>query len=255
MEDTAGRVTGVGDGGTRIRVLWGVPTRLRRTHDDPRFLQPFGRYLRPRSPGFPMAGAQPLHAKVSWAVPIHRAPLANSLSWMKRQPARSAAPRSSLAPNAEDVANHHVVMPGMSAVVAKEVVLLDAAWPNERADVVPVRTVQRHHCPIPTEPDDMAVLAQMTRSNSFTGPLLTSSVSSTSNAYTPIAVSSSHSVYSDLSSRAATTGRLRRPTEGPTVAIWAGMGKDKRVRADDGPKCAFAGEGAPPAEGQRGQHR
>ena len=30
--------------------------------------------------------------------PIHRTPLANSLSWMKRQPARSAAPRSSLAP-------------------------------------------------------------------------------------------------------------------------------------------------------------
>jgi hypothetical protein len=30
--------------------------------------------------------------------PIQRAPLANSLSWMKRQPARSAAPRSSLAP-------------------------------------------------------------------------------------------------------------------------------------------------------------
>ena len=30
--------------------------------------------------------------------PIQRTPLANSLSWMKRQPARSAAPRSSLAP-------------------------------------------------------------------------------------------------------------------------------------------------------------
>ncbi len=29
---------------------------------------------------------------------IQRTPLANSLSWMKRQPARSAAPRSSLAP-------------------------------------------------------------------------------------------------------------------------------------------------------------
>ncbi len=64
--------------------------------------------------------------------------------------------------NAEDVADHHVVMPrNVLPQLAQEVVLLDAAWPHERADVVPVRTVQRHHRPIPTEPDDMAVLAQV----------------------------------------------------------------------------------------------
>src|SRR5881396_1194668 len=64
--------------------------------------------------------------------------------------------------NAEDVADHHVVMPrNVLPQLAQEVVLLDAAWPHERADVVPVRTVQRHHRPIPTEDDDMAVLAQL----------------------------------------------------------------------------------------------
>src|SRR2546425_8604070 len=64
--------------------------------------------------------------------------------------------------NAEDVADHHVVMPrNVLPQLAQEVVLLDAAWPHERADVVPVRTVQRHHRPIPTEADDMAVLAQL----------------------------------------------------------------------------------------------
>src|SRR3989442_15807134 len=45
--------------------------------------------------------------------------------------------------------------------LSQEVVLLDAAWPHERADVVPVRIVQRRHRPIPTEADDMAVLAQL----------------------------------------------------------------------------------------------
>src|SRR3989442_2356058 len=64
--------------------------------------------------------------------------------------------------NAEDVADHHVVMPrNVLPQLAQEVVLLDAAWPHERADVVPVRIVQRHHRPIPTEADDMAVLAQL----------------------------------------------------------------------------------------------
>src|SRR5712691_1127268 len=64
--------------------------------------------------------------------------------------------------NAEDVADHHVVMPrNVLPQLAQEVVLLDAAWPHERADVVPVRTVQCHHRPVPTEADDMAVLAQL----------------------------------------------------------------------------------------------
>src|SRR6266571_6172890 len=63
--------------------------------------------------------------------------------------------------NAEDVADHHVVMPrNVLPQLAQEVVLLDAAWPHERADEVPVRTVQCHHCPVATEPDNMAVLAQ-----------------------------------------------------------------------------------------------
>ncbi len=61
-----------------------------------------------------------------------------------------------------DVADHHVVMPrNVLPQLAQEVVFLDAAWPQERADVVPVRIVQRHHRPIPTEADDMAVLAQL----------------------------------------------------------------------------------------------
>jgi hypothetical protein len=47
----------------------------------------------------------------------------------------------------------------------------------------------------------MAMLAQLDEIDSFTGPWLTSSVSSTSNAYTAIAISSSHSVYSDPSAR------------------------------------------------------
>src|SRR2546426_6698720 len=64
--------------------------------------------------------------------------------------------------NTEDVADHHVLMRRNALPqLAQEVVLLDAAWPHERADVVPVRTVQRHHRPIPTEADDMAVLAQL----------------------------------------------------------------------------------------------
>jgi flagellar hook-basal body protein len=64
--------------------------------------------------------------------------------------------------NAEDVADHHVVMPrNVLPQLTQEVMLLDAAWPHERADVVPVRAVQRHHRPIPTEADDMAVLAQL----------------------------------------------------------------------------------------------
>src|SRR4029434_10148305 len=37
----------------------------------------------------------------------------------------------------------------------------NASWPHERADVVPARTMQRHHRPIPTEANDMAVLAQL----------------------------------------------------------------------------------------------
>src|SRR5437879_12023279 len=68
--------------------------------------------------------------------------------------------------NAEDVADHHVVMPrNVLPQLAQEVVLLDAAWPHERADVVPVRTVQRHHRPIPTDADDMAVLPQLDESD------------------------------------------------------------------------------------------
>src|SRR6266849_4739528 len=64
--------------------------------------------------------------------------------------------------NTEDVADHHVLMRRNALPqLAQEVVLLDAAWPHERADVVPVRIVQRHHRPIPTEADDMAVLAQL----------------------------------------------------------------------------------------------
>src|SRR5713101_6869443 len=64
--------------------------------------------------------------------------------------------------NAEDVADHHVVMPrNVLPQLAQEVVLLDAAWPHERADVVPVGTVQRDHRPVPTEADDMAVLTQL----------------------------------------------------------------------------------------------
>src|SRR3990167_2723858 len=53
----------------------------------------------------------------------------------------------------------------------------------------------------PQRPTIWPCSRSLTRSNSFTGPLLTSSVSSTSNAYTTIAVSSSHSVYSDPSAR------------------------------------------------------
>jgi len=39
---------------------------------------------------------------------------------------------------AEDIADHHVVVPGnVLPQLAQKVVLLDAAWPQERADVVP----------------------------------------------------------------------------------------------------------------------
>src|ERR1700731_1263099 len=63
--------------------------------------------------------------------------------------------------NTEDVTDHHVVIPrNVLPQLTQKVVLLDTTWPYERADVVPARTVQRHHRPIPTEPDDMAVLAQ-----------------------------------------------------------------------------------------------
>ncbi len=41
--------------------------------------------------------------------------------------------------------------------------LLDAAWPHERADVVPVRIVQRHHRPIPTEADDWSAARVLDR--------------------------------------------------------------------------------------------
>src|SRR3990172_6785595 len=51
----------------------------------------------------------------------------------------------------------------------------------------------------PQRPTIWPCSRSLTRSNSFTGPLLTSSVSSTSNAYTTIAVSSSHTVYGDPS--------------------------------------------------------
>src|SRR4030095_12823497 len=64
--------------------------------------------------------------------------------------------------NAENVADHHVVTPwNVLPQLPQQVVFLNAAWPNERADVVPARTMQRHHRPIPTEADDMAVLAQL----------------------------------------------------------------------------------------------
>ena len=57
MEDTVGRVTGVRDGGTRIRVLWDR-RRGYEGHTTSTIPQPFGRYyLRPSSPGFPMASA------------------------------------------------------------------------------------------------------------------------------------------------------------------------------------------------------
>src|SRR6185503_12193789 len=82
---------------------------------------------------------------------------------MKRQPARSAAPRSSLAPEMPRM------LPTITVVIPRNVLpqltqkifLLDAPWPHERAEMVPVRTVQRHHRPIPTEADDMSVLAQL----------------------------------------------------------------------------------------------
>src|SRR5229473_2031676 len=90
----------------------------------------------------------------------------------------------------------------------------------------------------PQRPTIWPCSRSLTRSNSFTGPLLTSSVSSTSNAYTTIAVSSSHSVHSAPSAR----GRHNWPVlaypsrkSGPSVAIWTGMGKNKRVRADGHP--------------------
>src|SRR6266478_4397970 len=64
--------------------------------------------------------------------------------------------------DAEDVADHHIVIRrNVLPQLAQEIVLLDAAWPDERADVVPVRAVPRHHRPIPTEADDVAVLAQL----------------------------------------------------------------------------------------------
>src|SRR5256712_6378862 len=135
--------------------------------------------------------------------------------------------------NAEDVADHHVVMPrNVLPQLAQEVVLLDAAGPHERADVVPVRTVQRHHRPIPTEADDMAVLAQ------------------------PDEIEPLHRTLADLQCFIHVepvhyhTGffqpqRFQRPPRegppqraglgypprksGPSVAIWAGMGKDKRA--------------------------
>ncbi len=45
--------------------------------------------------------------------------------------------------NAEDVADHRVVMRrNVLPQLAQEVVLLDAAWPHERADVVPVRMIK-----------------------------------------------------------------------------------------------------------------
>src|SRR5437773_3359401 len=64
--------------------------------------------------------------------------------------------------NAEDVADHHVVAPrNVLPQLAQKVGLLDTAWPHERADVLPARTVLRHHRPVPTEADDMAGLAQL----------------------------------------------------------------------------------------------
>src|SRR5712692_5369674 len=94
----------------------------------------------------------------------HSAHPFGELAFLDEAPARALRRATVVARpgNAEDVADHHVVMPwNVLPQLAQKVVLLDAAWPHERADVVPVRTVQRHHRPIPTEADDMAVLAQL----------------------------------------------------------------------------------------------
>src|ERR1700687_3859729 len=63
----------------------------------------------------------------------------------------------------------------------------------------------------PQRPTIWPCSRKVTRSTSFTGPLLTSSVSSTSNAYTTIAVSSSHSVGIVVRSRSSevTDGTVR----------------------------------------------
>src|SRR3989449_6478390 len=63
----------------------------------------------------------------------------------------------------------------------------------------------------PQRPTTWPCSRNLTRSNSFTGPLLTSRVSSTSNAYTTIAVSSSHSV--GIIRSAEQVGLIRRPEE------------------------------------------
>src|SRR3989442_3291013 len=135
--------------------------------------------------------------------------------------------------NAEDVADHHVVMPrNVLPQLAQEVVLLDAAWPHERADVVPVRTVQRHHRPIPTEADDMAVLAQLDEIEQLHRTL--------ADLQCFIHVERVHYHSGFLQPQ-----RVQRPSRegppqraglgcpprksGPSVAIWTGMGKDKRA--------------------------
>src|SRR4029450_6065084 len=57
--------------------------------------------------------------------------------------------------------DHHVVGPGnVLSQLLQKVVLLDAAGTHERGEGMPVRTVQRHHRPVPTEAADMALLAQ-----------------------------------------------------------------------------------------------
>src|SRR6266852_9204148 len=99
----------------------------------------------------------------SGRAPIQRTPF-GELAFLDEAPACALRSATVVARtgNAEDVADHHVVMPrNVLPQLPQKVVLLDAAWPQERADEVPVRTVQRHHRPVPTEADDMAVLAQL----------------------------------------------------------------------------------------------
>src|SRR3989442_12694407 len=105
-----------------------------------------------------------LHAMTPKSRRTHSAHSFGELAFLDEAPACALRSATVVARtgNAEDVADHHPGMPrNVLPQLPQEVVLLDAAWPHERADVVPVRTVQRHHRPIPTEADDMAVLAQL----------------------------------------------------------------------------------------------
>src|ERR1700687_1055372 len=123
--------------------------------------------MTPRQNGIPPRVAFGSHC--FWSPPSSMAPTASSahpsgeLALLDEAPACALRSTAVVARtgHAEDVADHHVVIPrNVLPQLAQKIVLLDTAWPHERADMVPVRTMQCHHRPIPTEAGDMAVLAQ-----------------------------------------------------------------------------------------------